>query len=423
MTEINATGCATIMQKNSRMKSTLKITFLLILITGCRTEERIEVKFPAQEQVTSIMNEAMKRSDLPAVVAIASNTKNEEVSFAYGKAVWTENIDVTENHIFRLWSMTKLITSVAALQLVESGKIGLDDDLRTVLPEMSEIPLLANGKLTHPENPITLRYLLTHTSGFGYGCCTDLELSEFNYENWEHADAPRRFESGTQFLYGTSLEWVGKVVEKVSNSTLEDYFRRNITKPLKMERTFFNVPDSLHQFIVSSGNRGKDGKQPLMENKGRVPRKKVTRFSGDDGLWSTPNDYMRLLKCLLNYGTLDNVKILNRETVVEMTKNQIGNINMDSEGNYFNSEYCCDLSGLVTNSTKWGLAWAIDNQEKEYGRKPGTVFWAGMMNTFFYIDYKSGVTACIFTQHIPFNHPETTSLFDKFSRIIYSEIK
>lgn len=405
------------------MKCTLKIIIFFILVSGCRTEENIGIKFPAQEQVTFIMNDAMKISDLPAVVAIASNIKNEEVSFIYGKAVWTEDIDVTENHIFRLWSMTKLITSVAALQLVERGEIGLDDDLSNLLPEMSEIPILTNGKLTEPKNPITLRHLLTHTSGFGYGCCTDLELSKFDYENWEHPDAPRRFESGTQFLYGTSLEWVGKVVEKVSNSTLEDYFRRNITEPLRMERTFFNVPDSLQQFIVSSGSRGKDGKQPLTENKGRIPKKKVTRFSGDDGLWSTPNDYMLILKCLLNYGTLDNVKILNRETVEEMTKNQIGDINMDSEGNYFHPEYCCDLSGLATNSTKWGLAWAIDNQGKDYGRKPGTVFWGGMMNTFFYIDYKSGVTACIFTQHIPFNHPETISVFDEFSKTIYSEIK
>ena len=124
------------------MKSTLKITFLFILVSGCRTEENIGVKFPAQEQVTSIMNEAMKTNDLPAVVAIASNTKNEEVSFGYGKAVWTEESNVTGNHIFRLYSMTKLITSVAALQIVERGLIGLDDDLSTILPEMTEIPIL-----------------------------------------------------------------------------------------------------------------------------------------------------------------------------------------------------------------------------------------------------------------------------------------
>lgn len=405
------------------MKHTLKIIFLLTLVSGCEHEKNNAITFPTQEQVTSAMNEAMKTNDLPTVVAMAANKENKEVSFIYGKAIWREHMDVTENHIFRLYSMTKLITSVAAMQLVERGELGLDDDLSSRLPEMSEIPILSDGQLTEPINPITLRHLLTHTSGFGYDCCTDFELSQFDYDDWNYPDAPRRFESGTKFLYGTSLEWVGKLVEKVSNSTLEDYFRKNITGPLNMARTFFNVPDSLQQFIVSRGHRGKDGKQPLAEIKGRIPGKMVTKFSGDDGLWSTPNDYMKLLKCLLNYGTLDGVKILDKKTVVEMTKNQIGNINMDSAGNYFNPEYCCDLNGLATNTTKWGLAWAIDNQETDYGRKPGTVYWGGMMNTFFYLDYQSGVTACIFTQHIPFNHAETTSLFTKFSKLVYSANK
>jgi CubicO group peptidase (beta-lactamase class C family) len=404
------------------MKIKYSLFYLVFIIPIFGIGQSTGTTFPIQEKVTSIMNKSIKTTDLPAVVAIASNTNNDEVSFVYGKAIWTENLDVTKDHIFRLYSMTKLITSVAAMQLVEKGLIGLDDDLSTIVPEMTEIPILSNGKLNQAKNKITLRHLLTHTSGFGYGCCTDLELSQFDYENWKYPDAPRRFESGTEFLYGTSLEWAGKVIEKVSNSTLEDYFRENITKPLKMDRTFFNVPDSLQQYIVSRGNRGKDGKEPLAENKGRVPKKKATRFSGDDGLWSTPNDYMRMLKCLLNYGTLDNVKILNRETVVEMTKNQIGDINMNSEGNYFNPEYCCDLSGIATNSTKWGLAWAIDNKGKDSGQKAGTVFWGGMMNTYFFIDYKSGVTACIFTQHIPFNHIETTTLFNKFSEVIYSRI-
>jgi CubicO group peptidase (beta-lactamase class C family) len=373
------------------MKIKFNLFYLFFIIPIFGIGQSTGTTFPTQEKVTSVMNKSIKTTDLPAVVAIASNTNNDEVSFVYGKAIWTENLSVTKDHIFRLYSMTKLITSVAAMQLVEKGLIGLDDDLSTIVPEMTEIPILSNGKLTQAKNKITLRHLLTHTSGFGYGCCTDLELSQFDYENWKYPDAPRRFESGTEFLYGTSLEWVGKVIEKVSNSTLEDYFKENITKPLKMNRTFFNVPDSLQQYIVSRGHRGTDGKQALTEISGRIPNKMVTKFSGDDGLWSTPNDYMKILKCLLNYGTLDDVKILDKNTVSKMTENQIGNINMDSERNYYNPEYCCDLKGLATNSTKWGLAWAIDNQEKDYGRKAGTVFWGGMMNTYFFIDYKSGL--------------------------------
>ena len=131
-------------------------------------------------------------------------------------------------------------------------------------------------------------------------------------------------------------------------------------------------------------------------------------------------DKSKALRCLLDYGTLGEVQILKPETVREMMQNQIGHINMDSSGNYFNPAYCCNLEGFTSDKTKWGLAWAIDNQGREYGRKPGTVFWGGMMNTYFYIDYASGITACIFSQHLPFNHLETTSLLDEFSKVIYS---
>jgi CubicO group peptidase (beta-lactamase class C family) len=388
---------------------------------GCKNDQNDTFRFPSQSELSLAMNEKMDSSDLPSVVAIASDKFGEEVSFCFGKAVWNENINVTKNHIFQLQSMTKLLTSVAALQLVEKGKIGLDDDLSFWMPEMTNIPILEKGELSEAKKPITLRHLLTHTSGFGYACCTDSELANFNYGKWKYEDAPRRFESGTKFMYGTSLEWVGKLIEKISQSTLEDYFKENITNPLEMNRTFFNVPDSLQDFIVSRGYRGNDGKQPLTEIKERIPKENVIEFSGDDGLWSSPNDYMKLLRCLLNYGTLNDVVLLKKKTVEEMLKNQINNINMDSKGNYFNPAYCCNLENFTTNSTKWGLAWVIDNDGKSYGRRPGTVFWGGMMNTYFYIDYKSGIASCIFTQHIPFNHKETTSIFDEFSRLIYSK--
>ncbi len=376
---------------------------------------------PNQSAITVAMNQKMNSSDLPNVVAIASDKFNNEISFSYGKAVWNDTVNVSKDHIFQLHSMTKLLTSVAALQLVEKGKIGLDDDLGFLMPEMTNIPILQNGKLSKAKKPITLRHLLTHTSGFGYACCTDAELANFDYSKWNYEDAPRRFESGTQFLYGTSLEWVGKMIEKISQVTLEDYFKENITGPLEMNRTFFNVPDSLKNFIVSRGYRGQDGQQALTEIKDRIPKEKVTTFSGDDGLWSSPNDYMKLLQCLLNYGTINDTVLLEKKTVEEMLKNQIDQINMDSKGNYFNPAYCCNLENFTTSTTKWGLAWAIDNEGKSYGRKPGTVFWGGMMNTYFYIDYKTGIASCIFTQHIPFNHQQTTSIFDEFSKLVYSK--
>lgn len=377
-------------------------------------------QFPTNETLKSEMDEAMKNSDLPAVVATAINRKGERLTYTFGKAVWTENEKVTADHIFRIYSMTKLFTSIAAMQLVEKGKLQLDDDLSTLLPEMTKIPILLNGELKEGKNPITLRHLLTHTSGFGYNV-TDKELFSFDMSKWQYKDAPRRFESGTAFLYGTSTDWVGRLVEKVSGLTLEEYFRKNICQPLRMNRTWFDVPDSLKNYIVSYGNRGSDGKQPLVELPNRIPSEKAKEHGGGGGLFSSPKDYTILLECMLHNGKLEKVRILKKSTVREMNRNQIGSISMENAGDFYFPMACCDFkrNNLTSKTTKWGFACLIDNEDKPYGRKAGTVLWGGLYNTLYYIDYKSGITATLFTQNLPFNNPQSTNLFDKFSELIY----
>ncbi|HTH54512.1 MAG TPA: serine hydrolase domain-containing protein [Cyclobacteriaceae bacterium] len=375
--------------------------------------------FPSDEKVKAAMDDAMTQSDLPAVVAIAINIKGQRIDYTFGKAIWKEQGPVTPKHIFRIFSMTKMVTTVAALQLVEQGRIKLDDDLSKWLPEMSTIPILTNGKLVDAKNPITLRHLLTHTAGFGY-TTTDEELAKFDRSNWQFKDLPRRFESGTQFLYGTSIDWAGRLIEKITGLTLENYFQKNICGPLGMTRTWFNVPDSLKPFIVSRGERGDNGMKPLAEIPDRIPSKLAKEFSGGGGLFSSPADFAKLMQCLLNYGEWNGVRILKKETVEAMAKNQIGNISMADAGKYFTKGLCCNFDGIISSTTKWGFGGLIDNGDKPYGRKAGTILWGGLMNTYFFIDYTSGIAASIYTQHLPFNHPATTQLFNRFSELIYS---
>jgi len=393
-------------------------SFILLILVSCKEDN--SKSFPSKEKVTTLMNETMKKSDLPAVVAIAINKNGEKVTYSHGMALWTDKTEVTSDHIFRIYSMTKLVTSIAAMQCVENGLLGLDDDLSELMPEMTEIPILSNGKLIKSKNNITLRHLLTHTSGFGYSGMTVKE-GDFNNENWAYEDAPRHFESGNHFLYGTSTDWVGKLVEKLSGLNLEVYFKKNITGPLNMGRTSFYVPDSLQSLIVSYGRRGDVGEKELEELPDRVPTNKATVLSGGGGLFSSPSDYTRLLQCLLNDGVYEGGRILSKATIEEMIQNQIGDINLNPEGRHFNPGLCCNFNGLMDENSKWGLAFMIDNNSKDYGRQAGTVTWGGLMNTYFYIDFKSGIAASIYTQHLPFNHIETTSLFEKFSEIIYNK--
>ncbi len=123
----------------------------------------------------------------------------------------------------------------------------------------------------------------------------------------------------------------------------------------------------------------------------------------------------------MNEGKYSEGRILRKETIVEMTRNQIGNISLNPEGRFFYPGTCCNFDGLMHENSRWGLAFLIDNNSKVYGREAGTVLWGGYMNTYFCIDFKPGIAASIYTQHIPFNHFETTSLFERFSEIIYSQ--
>jgi CubicO group peptidase (beta-lactamase class C family) len=385
----------------------------LLIAGSCGS--RTELNSSNRTRIVDTLNSVMKDSSLPAVVALAVNSRGERIEYSKGAAIWSEAEPVTPDHIFRIFSMTKLVTTIAALQLVEQGKIGLHDDLSAVLPEMDSIPILSEGALKPASNPITLHHLLTHTSGFGY-TVTDEQLSKFDTKNWKYRDHPRRFEAGSKFLYGSSTDWAGKLVEKLSDENLEVYFRNHITGPLAMDRTWFVVPDSLQHLVVSNGWRGEDGSQPLTETE-RTDPQPVTTFSGGGGLFSSPNDYLRLLQCLLNFGELDGVRILKKETVEDMRQNKIGDIRLT--WSHHKPAYCCNFDGIFDDSARWGYGWMIDNEDRPYGPRAGTVLWAGLMNTYFFIDYNLGIAASIYTQHLPFNHPETTDLFKVFSEQVY----
>lgn len=376
--------------------------------------------FPSEERFIRLMDSIMAESELPGLVAMAINKDGEKREYTFGNAIWGYNTPIKSCNIFRISSMTKLVTSIAALQLVETASVDLDEDLSLNIPEMSSIPILTNEKgLVKGNNPLTLRHLLTHTSGFGY-TCTDYLLDKFDTKDWRYEDLPRRFESGTQFLYGSSLYWVGKMIERISGLTLEEYFRNHITGPLKMDRTWFNVPDSVKNEIVSYGRRTEEGSRMFCEFPDRIPEKVTRNYNGGGGLFSSPEDYTKLLACLLNDGAYEGGQLLQEHTIDEMFKDHTKNISLDIENNYFQIGYCCDFRGLIKPNSKWSLAGLITPENTNYGRRAGTLLWGGTYNTYFYIDRVTGISASIYAQYLPFNDPATTSIFEKFSEIIYS---
>ncbi|MFN1834333.1 serine hydrolase domain-containing protein [Balneola sp. MJW-20] len=388
------------------MKKLIFIPLFILSLTACQQDRSADIGHE--------LNDYFEQSSLPSAVMGSIDKDGETQWYAFGPSVWDQSDTVTEDHIFRIYSMTKAITSVAAMQLVERGLIGLDDPLNDILPQMAAIPVLnEQGELVEAENDITLRHLLTHTAGFGYDF-TSYRLQQFQPEEWEYQDKPRLFESGEDWKYGTGTDWVGRVVEKVSGDDLETYFRKNITGPLQMNRTWFNVPDSLQDLIVSWGMRGPAGFQ---ENP-RLPEEPATFFSGGGGLYGSPADYMTFLQCMLNYGSYDGGQILKKETVEMMLTDQLP---PDVGINYeqFENGIMSYSGGFGDPADRWGLAWALENNPEDHPRPSGSVYWAGAANSYYTLDVENQLAVVYFTQFFPFNDKETYDFYRLFEQHVY----
>jgi methyl acetate hydrolase len=392
-----------------------KLLFVLIIISiiSCKTEKQ-ESKVALDELS---LKTYFQKSQLPSAIMGYSNKEGKMEWFAFGPSIWGGKDTVSENNIFRIYSMTKAIASVAALQLVEKGLIGRNDPLDKLMPEMTSIPILKEtGELVEAKKAITLRNLLTHTAGFGYEFLDD-RLQSFDKSKWEYDDLPRLFEAGERWQYGTNTDWVGKIVEKISGEDLESYLRTNVTGPLQMNNTWFNVPDNLKENIVSWGVRDSTG----FKEYPRIPADAVSEYSAGGGLFSSPKDYLIFLNCIVNDGKYDGGQILKPETVAMMFENQL-------EG--FSINWGIPESGLSETvgrfpdeSDTYGLAWAIENSEDELVRNIGVVYWSGIANSYYTLDKDNGVAVVYFTQFLPFNDKVSYDFYRLFEKDVYTSLK
>jgi len=377
------------------------------------------------QNINKDLKEKINYSKIPAVVMGKINKNGKMVFFSNGPSRWNRNDTINENNIFRIASMTKAIGSVAALQLVEQGKITLDEPLDDYLPNMASMKIInENNEILDPTNSITLRHLLTHTAGFGYWFTSE-KLSKWNNIKeeigWKENYQPRLFESGTAYMYGTNIDWVGRLVENISGMNLEDYFRQYITGPLEMNSTWFNVPDELESLVVSSSYRDSDSGE-LIKNEYKK-RNKTSSFNAGGGLSSSPKDYGKFLACMLNKGELNGVKILNKKTFELMNQPQletfktthryvpVDNVDTKARG---------DKDNFFDSHDNWTLAWAFE--ENSINRPIGTAYWAGFFNTYFTIDFKNEFALVYMTQILPFNDIHSYNLFTSYERLVYENL-
>ena len=380
--------------------------------------------------IDDTLRQAADAAVVPGVVAVAATDKEVIYEGAFGKRDIAKPDALTVDSVFWIASMTKAITCTAALQQVELGKLSLDEPIGKLLPELSAPQILegfdASGapKLRPAKRPITLRQLMTHTAGFCYEIW-NADMGRYieqagipsvtTCEN-KALTAPLVAEPGEKWDYGINIDFVGKAVEAASGRRLGDYLKDNVFAPLGMKDTGFKLGDAQRARLVGMHARGPDGSLASIP----FELTQDPEFEmGGGGLYGTAPDYLRFVRALLNGGTLDGNRILKPETVKTMGQNHIGGLNVRPLKTAI-PPYSNDVDLYPEQDKKWGLSFLINTQRTAEGRSPGSLAWAGLANTYFWLDPTLNVGGVILMQLLPFADARALELFGKFESGIYA---
>ena len=384
----------------------------------------------SKAEIDQVLRQKCDAGEIPGVVAVAADSKEVTYQGAFGKRDLSKDDALTADSVFWIASMTKAITSAAAMQLVEQGKLSLDSPIASVLPDLASPQVMegfdAKGapKLRPAKNPITLRHLMTHTAGFCYDIWNGDMLQYLEKTGTpgittcknDALKTPVMSDPGTRWEYGTNIDFVGKAVEAASGKKLDAYLRDHMFTPLGMADTGFKLTDSQRKRLVGMHARGPDGTlAPMPFELEQDPEFHM----GGGGLYGTAGDYIKFTQMILNKGRGNGNQVLKPETVAVMGQNHIGVLNVTK---------MTTAIGWATNDVelfpgmdkKWGLSFLINTAKTPEGRSPGSLFWAGLANTYFWIDPARDVTGVILMQLLPFADGKALEAFAGFERGVYA---
>ncbi|PGH20406.1 hypothetical protein AJ80_03551 [Polytolypa hystricis UAMH7299] len=383
---------------------------------------------------------------LPGVTFLVADKSGKQLfSHAAGKRGQGVDEALTLDNVFWIASFTKLITTIACMQLIEQGKLSLDDVglVERIAPELKEVKVLKeDGSLVEKERGITLRMLLTHTAGFGYPFSSKALCDHARPVGYDEVSAhfsdfkqPLIHQPGERWEYSISIDWAGILVERVSGLSLNDYFHKYIFEPLGLKRISMFPTKEMKEKLMHLHARAPDGTlssrdhayhRPLIAEGEEV---KSVFSSGGGGLFANPQDYLDILVTLLNDGTspTTNAQILTPSTVAQMFTNQIPDSpNFARQGikaakpDLINS--MPELYPIPDNGPQgWGLSFMITPSPT--GRSANSGFWAGLPNLFWWCDRDHGITGIISTQVVPFGDLPLLGLWFNCETMVYNALK
>ena len=384
----------------------------------------------SKAQIDQVLRQKGDAKEIPGVVAMAANGNEVIYQGAYGKRDLSKDDAMTADSVFWIASMTKAITAAGAMQLVEQGKLSLDAPIGKVLPDLAAPQVFegfdSNGEpnLRPAKCEITLRHLMTHTAGFAYDLWNGdmvryLEKTGLPGITSCKNDAlktPLMTDPGTRWEYGINIDFVGKAIEAVSGKRLDSYLRDHLLTPLGMTDTSFRIGEAQRQRLVAMHARAEDGSlAPTPFELDQDPEFHM----GGGGLYGTAGDYIKFTQMILNMGRANGTEVLKPETVAMMAQNHIGQLNMTrmTSAVAFATN---DVNLYPDMEKKWGLSFLINTARTPEGRSPGSLAWAGLANTYFWIDPSRDVAGVILMQVLPFVDQKCLEAFAGFESGVYA---
>ncbi|WP_448626414.1 serine hydrolase domain-containing protein [Geodermatophilus sp. URMC 64] len=378
--------------------------------------------------IDEVLRQAVDSGAVPNVVAVAADRDGPFYEGAAGNRTVGTDQPLDGGTLFRIASMTKMVATTAALQLVERGELDLQTPVDELVPQWSELQVLEGWdgdtpRTRPPATRATVHHLVTHTSGLGYWFWNE------DLVRWEAAtgtpnvltgsracfSAPLVADPGTRFEYGINTDWLGLVVEAVCGRTLDKYLEENVLQPLGMTQTTF-TPTAEQRANLTPVHMKDENGQWVATDLDWSPEPEW--WAGGHGLYSTPRDYLRFQRMLLGDGELDGVRILRPETVEAAFTNQIGDLDFPSHIPTADPASTHAWNGPA--GMKWGYGLLLTTQQEPGMRAVGSGAWAGIFNTHFWVDRASGVTGAIYTQFLPFIPEEAMAVYADFERAVYA---
>lgn len=362
--------------------------------------------------IDGLLDQAVASGALPGVVATVGDRDGTLYEGAYGRLSVENDAPATADTMFWIASMTKAVVSVAVLQLIEHGELELGQPVADILPSFGALPILDGfdaevPRLRAATRPVTLRHLLTHTSGCGYWFDNPDVLRYHRVTgvpdplsgSAEMLRVPRLFEAGERWEYGTSVDWLGLVVEKVGGADLDTHLRTHICEPLGMLDTTFDPSEAQRDRLMAIHD-ARAGRQLSLSSIALPQEQEI--WSGGGGLYSTAGDYLRFMRALLRGGELDGERILRPETVELAFTDHLQGAPLPADGSHSAvPELTNDVPALPFEQG-FGLGFSLMLEDIPGMRRAGTGNWAGLCNSYFWIDRASGIAATLMTQILPF---------------------